>query len=703
MSLPETDRYDIRLARGASGVLREFNQAGVLTAADVHVATRLGLLGDTSDDAVLLGAAFAVRAPRLGHVCVDLATIRTTATSDLEEADLRELPWPDEDDWIARCCRRPALRPRSAAPPGGDDALPRPLLVRGTAGGPRSPDPRGAPADGVDIELLATGLARLFTSEEQPDLQRLAAASAVLRRFSVIAGGPGTGKTTTVARVLVLLDEQAAAREQRPSLVALSAPTGKAAARLQEAVHQEAAALPVDSEERTRLLQLRGVTLHRLLGFNPANRSRFRHNRLNRLAHDVIVVDETSMVSLSMMARLVEAVRTDARLILVGDPEQLASVEAGAVLGDIVGPASRGLLMRPAARRVLAQASGQKVPALRARRAAGGGPSTGGEPAAGGGPGATAWPASPIGDGVVVLRHVHRFGGNIARLAEAIQAGDGKRALGLLKEGRGAALGGGGVPGGAAGAVPGAGGVEWIPVDVAGEGAVNQLESVRAAAVGNGRHPHRCRPGRSRPEGDQRAGRIPAPLRSPTGTRWREHLDGRGRALARLRDRGVRGGGRLVRRPATARHGERLQPPSLQRGHGRSGRSRSGPGRGCLRTRWRDPGSQPDATRSVDTVYAMTVHKAQGSQFDAVAVLLPGPDSPILTRELLYTAVTRARRRLFLVGTEESVVAAIDRPIARASGLRPALWGTPPPVPPLPDFSETRSSDSPDSSGEAAG
>ena len=120
MSLPETDRYDIRLARGASGVLREFNEAGVLTAADVHVATRLGLLGDTSDDAVLLGAAFAVRAPRLGHVCVDLATIRTTATSDLEEADLRELPWPDEDDWIARVAGGPL------------SGLDRPLHLEGT-------------------------------------------------------------------------------------------------------------------------------------------------------------------------------------------------------------------------------------------------------------------------------------------------------------------------------------------------------------------------------------------------------------------------------------------------------------------------------------------------------------------------------------------------------------------------------------------
>ena len=102
----------------------------------------------------------------------------------------------------------------------------------------------------------------------------------------------------------------------------------------------EAATMPVAETVRTRLTSLPASTLHRLLGFQPGNRSRFRHNRHNRLPHDVVVVDETSMVSLSLMAKLVEAVRTDARLVLVGDPDQLASVEAGAVLGDIVGPAA---------------------------------------------------------------------------------------------------------------------------------------------------------------------------------------------------------------------------------------------------------------------------------------------------------------------------------------------------------------------------
>ncbi len=147
--------------------------------------------------------------------------------------------------------------------------------------------------------------------------------------MSVLAGGPGTGKTTTVSRLLALL------REQHPDWrIALAAPTGKAAARLEEAVRTSTATLtPAD---RARLGDLPATTLHRLLGWRPEARSRFRHDRTNRLPVEVVVVDEASMVSLTMMARLLEALRPSTRLVLVGDPDQLASVEAGAVLGDLV-------------------------------------------------------------------------------------------------------------------------------------------------------------------------------------------------------------------------------------------------------------------------------------------------------------------------------------------------------------------------------
>ncbi len=335
--------YDARRARGARGLLADFNDAGVLVAADVHVAQRLAALTGERDDSVLLAAALAVRGPRLGHTCVDLATIETTATVDLdEEVDLSVLPWPQPTAWLD------TLRASDLVAVGEDDGAPqdRPLrLVDTTLYLDRywreerlvAADLRalGQAAQGVDEARLQDGLTRLFATD---DAQRDAAAAAVRRRFAVVGGGPGTGKTTTVARIVALLLEQAG--DEKP-LIALAAPTGKAAARLEEAVHVEAATLDVDAGVRERLLGLHASTLHRLLGWRPDSHSRFRHNATNRLPHDAVIVDETSMVSLSLMASLVQAVRPGARLILVGDPGQLTSIEAGAVLGDIVGTGQR--------------------------------------------------------------------------------------------------------------------------------------------------------------------------------------------------------------------------------------------------------------------------------------------------------------------------------------------------------------------------
>jgi exodeoxyribonuclease V alpha subunit len=228
----------------------------------------------------------------------------------------------------------------------------------------------------VDPAALSAGLARLFADRD--DGQRRAAELAVTGWTTVIGGGPGTGKTTTVARVLALLMGQPGPQPR----VAMAAPTGKAAARLQEAVQAQALELPPG--DRHDLPTLTASTLHRLLGWRPGRSQRFRHDRENRLPFDVIVVDETSMVSLTMMARLLEAVRPDARLLLVGDPDQLASVEAGAVLADLVAGLTAG---------------------------------TGDDTA---------------GSGVALLRTTWRFGGAIAELAAAVRVGDADAALAVL-------------------------------------------------------------------------------------------------------------------------------------------------------------------------------------------------------------------------------------------------------------------------------
>ena len=697
------DPFDVRLALGAPGLLRAFNTAGLLSPADVHVALRLSDLAGAADPEVALAAALAVRGPRMGHVYVDLATIRHTAAVESEEpVELSALPWPEVSRWVA------GLAASGLAAVGEEGGADRPLRLVGTrlyldrywreerrlaADLKALADVPGAE---VRMDVLADGLARLFGGAgaagqgrlEPPGVevaaggqvrlelrgegigdagqirlelpgeeiaeggqarldgfvgesgrrsgqgadagQRLAAAAAVLRRFAVIAGGPGTGKTTTVARIAALLFEQAAPDAAAP-LIALAAPTGKAAARLEEAVHAEAATLAVDERVRAGLLGLEASTLHRLLGWRPGSHSRFRHHRADKLPHDVVILDETSMVSLSLMARLVEAIRPGARLILVGDPGQLTSVEAGAVLGDIVGPAAGGLRMRAPARERLAAAAGMDVAAS--------------EPPAG----------AAIGDGMVVLERVHRYGAGIATLAAALRRGDADGVLAVLT------------------APPP--GVTWIPADVADAGTAGVLAPVRRRAVAAGATVFDAAR-----RGDARGALtamgafrlLCAHRRGAHGVAtWTTRLEG---WLAADVDGFAVDGPWYAGRPLLVTENDY----GLRLYNGDTGVVvAAGPDRvtAAFERRGAIVAISPARLDAVDTVYAMTVHKSQGSQFGTAAVLLPPPASQVLTRELLYTAVTRARKELILVGTEATVRAAVARPAARASGLRERLWG----------------------------
>ncbi len=634
------DPFDVRRARAATGLLRDFNEAGVLAAADVHVARRLADLGGEEDEWVWLAAALAVRGPRLGHVYVDLATIRATATVDADEpVDVSALPWPSPDAWPKR------LEASGLVAVGEEDGRPhRPLRLVGTSlyldrywreERQIAADLQALsdePPEDVKLDLLADGLDRLFPGETDTH-QRLAAAAAVLNRFAVVAGGPGTGKTTTVARIVALLSEQASSAGAAEPLVALAAPTGKAAARLEEAVHEQAAGLPVGDSVCAQLLASNASTLHRLLGWRPDSNSRFRHHRGNRLPHDVVIVDETSMVSLSLMARLVEAVRADARLILVGDPGQLTSIEAGAVLGDIVGPTAERLLMGAPARSRLAQVTGHDVPAD--------------DPP----PGVT------VGDGIVVLERVHRFGGGIARVAEAIRRGDADAVFEVLADGRHD--------------------VAWIPVDVADPDAQDELAPVREGTVATARAVIDAAQEGAASRAIERLGAfrvLCAHRRGAHGVAtWMARIEG---WIAGEVDGFGAEGDWYVGRPLLVTENDY----GLRLYNGDTGVVVASGGGGVSAAFQR--GGQvveirPTRLSAVETVYAMTIHKSQGSQFDTAAVLLPGAESQVLTRELLYTAVTRARERLILVGTEEMVRAAVGRPVARASGLRGRLWDGP--------------------------
>ena len=574
--------YDRRLALRATGLLATFNRAEVLAAADVHVARRLATMTEEHDEQVLLAAALAVRAVRQGSTCVDLTTV-----SEMPLEDDAVLPWPEVTAWQAAVERSPLVTQRVLRTDNGllyldrywreevqvcDDLLAR--LAR--------------PAPQVDTAALDAGVLRVFPAAGY-DEQRTAARAAAERWTTVLTGGPGTGKTTTVAGLLALLAEQAELESggARRLRIALTAPTGKASARLQESVDAETRALP--AADRARLGELKASTLHRLLGWRPDSSTRFRHDRGNRLPHDVVVVDETSMVSLTMMARLLEAVRPDARLVLVGDPGQLASVEAGAVLADLVDGFGRR-------------------------------------------------DVSPVS----ALTTAHRFGGGIAELAAALRGDDADRVVEVLRSG---------------------GDVELVdPSDEHAMAAFRATVTEAALAV---RLAAEAGDARAAVDALDQHRLLCAHREGPYGvTGWNRQVE---RLVA---DRtGVTHydewyAGRPVLVTAND-YGQGLYNGDL----GVTVRLVDG------RLRVVVPGADGlkefATTRmaGVQTVHAMTVHKSQGSQAREVSVVMPPDDSPLLTHELFYTAVTRAQHKVRVIGTEEAVRAAVARTVQRASGL----------------------------------
>lgn len=576
------------IAAHAQGLLRSFNEAGVLRVADIAVALRLSRLGDEPSQQVLLAVALAVRGVRTGSVCIELATLADTIIHD-EDAPAVDLAWPANWEELE-------ASPLIAV---GETAPWRPLrLIDGLLYLDRywqqerqvrlELDSRAAlPAPTVDLSALGTLL-----DGPAPDRQRLAVAVAASRWVSVLTGGPGTGKTHTVARLLKLLLDQPGPTPR----IALAAPTGKAAARLQESVQEQAAAIGLPAD-------LTASTLHRLLGWRPDSRSRFKHDASNHLPFDVIVVDEASMVSLTMMARLFEAVRPDARLVLVGDPDQLTPVDAGAVLSDLVH--------RPAA----ADAVSGLLPGIVDADLD-----------------LDPEEQQQLRNGVVRLRVPHRYGENIGALAEAIRAGAADRVLNLLATGEGLSLHGGTDQ------------LRREVVSVAAELAV-------AADAGDAelslqllnRHRLLCA---------HRHGTYGASHWNDQIASWTGAMSGQWQPGTPL----------LV----TANDYEN----KLYNGDTgvviatTEGLRAAFPGSG-------GPQLLPlSRLSSVQTVHAMTVHRSQGSQYDAVTVLLPTATSAILSRELLYTAVTRASERVCVIGSEEALRAAVNRQVVRASGLR---------------------------------
>jgi exodeoxyribonuclease V alpha subunit len=612
---------DSTLVLSAHGLLREFNRAAVLTAADVHAAVSVAQLCGEPDDRVRLAMAVAVRALRTGSVCVDLRTVATDVFDAAEEQiDVADLPWPEPEEWVAACERSVMV----AVGPDADDGRPMRLasellylqrywqqeeLVRVQLA------TRARELPPVDEDRLQAALARLFPGEDlspgEPDLQALAAAVSACTAVSVIAGGPGTGKTTTVARLLALLRDQPGPAAR----VALAAPTGKAAARLSGAVAEARTRLELADADRVG--DLTASTLHRLLGWVPESRGRFRHHARNHLPYDVVIVDEMSMVSLTMMARLLEAVRPDARLVLVGDPDQLSSVEAGVVLADVVGAAS----------------ADARLAARLARLGLDPQPASPGAPAA--------------ASRVVRLWHTWRFGGAIDALARAVRTSNADEVVRVLRDG-----------GDEVRFVeinpeqPSLTSYEQLKAEVQNAGRQARAAALEGDAVGAlaGLDQHRL---------------LCAHRRGPYGvTRWSVEAERwLSEALPGLVEEGEWYAGRPLL--VTANDYE------LGLFNGDTGVVVATPaGRRAAFARGAEAALfAPVRLDTVQTVHAMTVHRAQGSQFRCVSFVVPPADSPLLTRELLYTATSRATHRVQVFGTEEAVRRAVLRPANRASGL----------------------------------
>jgi exodeoxyribonuclease V alpha subunit len=606
------------------------NQLDRFTDIDRHFADFLLRIEGTEDRRLWLAAALASNATQSGNVCVDLGAIAGKPIAVEDARTPESICAPEISDW------RNVLT-RSAVVGGPGDFRPLVLdeanrlylcrywkyeqqvamLLKQLA---------ASDLQEFNATALREGLSRLFPFQEQDELdwQRLAAVTAVLRRFSLITGGPGTGKTSTVLRILALLLSQPGHDRLR---IALAAPTGKAAARLKEAVKQSKETLKVNPEVLARIPE-EAFTLHRLLGFIPGSGA-FRHNRGNPLPFEMIVVDEASMVDLPLMAKLLDAVPPEARLLLLGDRDQLASVEPGAVFGDICS---------------VAEAAGWSEGFRKCIR-----------------PYRLDLPASslngggPLQDSMTVLRRSYRFGtdSGIGRLSRSIQAGDGDAAIQLLS-------------------------TKGLP-DVVWEDAANPaslqnrlqhwiLEAYAGFLQAGSPGEALALFARSRI--------LCAVRQGPFGVIFINNLAED--ALARkglVRSRGAWYCGRPVMMNQND-YQIRLFNGDIGVGWEDSPQGQSGPA--SLGVMFPSESGEmrrilPSRLPEHETVYAMTVHKAQGSEFDRILLILPDQASAALTREMLYTAVTRARKHVEIWARRETIEASIQKRVARHSGLREAL------------------------------
>lgn len=642
----------------------------ILRPLDLAFARFLAECDPHAEPRLLLMAALASRQLGDGHPCLDLHALGTLA---------EEQSWPSVWlEWLTT--EPPTFSPLLAGPDGLPAHAPlvwdhHRLYLR------RYWRYECQVADGINMRLtqdawpaetLHGELLRLFPTETSCEINwpRVACALAARSAFSVITGGPGTGKTTTVVRLLGLLQTLHQRAHTTPLRIRLAAPTGKAAARLNASIAKQIAQLDVDEPVR-KAIPREVETLHRLLGARPDSRQ-YTYNAQRPLHIDVLVIDEASMIDLEMMAAVLDALPAHAQLILLGDKDQLSSVEAGAVLGDL-GQRADSAHYNAETAAWLRAASGDQVDRF------------------------VQADAQPLDQHIVMLRSSHRFDhtSDIGQLAAAVNAGDAPTVHALLSRR--------------------SNDIAWLPDGISGtllsamalEGGTENVDPNAPFAPRPGfraylTHLHQQRPSK---EAD-----------SASYRHWaREVLDAfnQFQILCAVRQ-GPAGTERINRDIAacllqaglidTDRGWYEGRPVMMTRNdytlglmNGDVGIALRMPGSdGSLRLYVVFPIAHesnfssnensnalvrcvlPSRLGNVETVFAMTVHKSQGSEFEHTALILPDDASAMLTRELLYTGITRARHWLSLIGSQASITQAIGQRTRRYSGLGERLLGSRP-------------------------
>ncbi|WP_342221720.1 exodeoxyribonuclease V subunit alpha [Candidatus Fukatsuia endosymbiont of Tuberolachnus salignus] len=586
-----------------------------------------------------LTAAYLSAETGAGHICLPITGLQPQHLFDGRQSDLAQALWkaagePSTQQW------RETLQDSFSV---SDGSQPTPLvlqhdrlylqrmwqnegdvarfIVNGNANNER-----------VDEILLQNILEQLFgTNGDEVDWQKVAAAATLTRRISIISGGPGTGKTTTVAKLLTALVRLNGEQRVRIQLVA---PTGKAAARLTESLGKAWQQLALNESEH-KLFPNQAFTLHSLLGVQP-NRHRLRYHSGNPLNLDVLVVDEASMVDLPMMAKLIAALPTHARVIFLGDRDQLASVEAGAVFGDICRFVESGYSVFRAEQ--LARVTGYPLEQLNnphdmsKRKTL----TTG---------------LTEVSDGLCLLRKSYRFDkkSGIGQLAQAVNAGAYLEALSVLNG-------------------------NYTDVErfvLANMIDYQQLLQVSVA----GYQPYL----KLVAQGADAAEILTAFNHYQLLCALRAGSFGV-KGLNPLIEQVLQRNGLIQRTQGLSGRWYAGRPVMIERNDSALGLSNGDVGialydaHGHLRVHFQLPNGtiksvQPNRLPSHGTAYAMTIHKSQGSEFEHTALVLPDYFSPIITRELLYTGITRARQQLTLYTSDSVLSRAINTPTLRHSGL----------------------------------